>query len=208
MISTAVALSTLVSIPVGIGVAGATVFPVNRPGTVTCTPSAGVWNGVITFSPPLMNGGTANAETMTVKAVLGNTASPCVTSAGTIALGSIVGSLKFTIAGSTNNCATIFSGSALPAPAPASKFKLTWSAPAGSNPTNWTQPSSFKVVGAVTLAHIVITKGAATGSYASATPKASLSNSNWPGASGAVATGCASTTGLSSLTLGTSAGKW
>lgn len=190
------------------GPAGALVNGVNIPGTVTCTPTHGVWNGVITFSPPLMNGGTANSETMVVKAALGNTASPCVTSAGTIALGSIAGKMTFGIAGSANNCATIFSGSLLPAPSPG-KFKLTWTAPAGANPTKWTQPSPFQVTGAATFAHINVTHGSVAGSFSPlGVPKVQLSATNWPGATGAVATGCASTGGLASLTLGTSKGKW
>ena len=206
---TAVALASLVSIPVGSGAAGAMSFPVNQPGTVTCTPAQGVWNGLIKFSPPLMNGGTSTTETMTVKAVLGNTGSPCVTSAGVAALGAIAGKVKFTVTGGANNCATIFSGTALPSPSAADKFKLNWSSPAGSNPTLWTQPTAFKVTGAASYADIVIKKGTVSGSFSPfANPKASLSDSNWPGASGAVATGCSSLSGLSSLTLGTSAGKW
>jgi hypothetical protein len=166
---------------------------------VSCSPSHGVWNGIIAFSPALKNGGTANTETMIVKASLGNTGSPCVTSAGTIALGSIAGTLKFNIAGSANNCATIFSGTALPAPTPG-KFKLTWTTPAGGNPTNWTQAPPLVVKGAITNSKIAITGGKATGSYPDPAPKATLSD--------AVATGCASSTGLSSLTLSTSSGKW
>ncbi len=190
------------------GPAGALLDGTNIPGTVTCTPTHGVWNGVVTFSPPLMNGGTANSETMTVKAALGNTASPCVTSAGVIALGSIHGKMTFSIPGSANNCAAIFSGSLLPAASPG-KFKLTWTAPAGANPTKWTQPSAFQVTGAASFAHINVTHGSVTGSFnALAVPKVQLSATNWPGATGAVATGCASSTGLATLTLGTSKGKW
>ena len=205
-VSTATLLS-LVSVSVASSVATAATFPVNFPGTVTCSPSDGVWNGTIAFSPPLMNGGTANTETMIVKASLGNTGSPCVTSAGTIALGSITGTLTFNIAGSANNCATVFSGTALPAPTPG-KFKLTWTVPAGGNPTKWTQAPPFVVTGAVTNSKIVVKNAKVTGSYAFPAPKASLSDANWPGASGAVATGCASSTGLSTLTLATSTGKW
>jgi hypothetical protein len=206
LIVTAVALSSLVSIPIGVGVAGATSFPVNQPGTVTCTSAHGVWSGLIAFSPPLFNGGTSSTETMIIKSDLGNTASPCVTSAGTVALGTITGKLTFTIAGNANNCATIFSGTALPSPASTDKLKMTWSTPSGSNPTKWTQPSAFKVTGSAGSSDIVIKLGTVSGSYTPfANPKATLSDSGWPGT---VASSCASTTGLSSLTLATSSGKW
>lgn len=189
------------------GRAGALIDPTNIPGNVTCTPSGGVWSGLILFSPPLMNGGTASTETMIVKAGLGNTASPCHVNTGIVALGEIVGKITFHISGSANNCATIFSGSVLPAPT--GKFKLVWTTPGGANPTKWTQPSAFKVTGAAGLSYINITHGTVTGSFSPlAVPKAQLSDANWPGATGAVATGCASTGGLASLTLSTSKGKW
>lgn len=182
--------------------------PTNFPGTVKCSPAGGVWNGVIRFSPALKNGGTSSNETFTVKAGLGNSASPCITTAGFVALGAITGSLKFHIVGSANNCATIFSGIALPAPT-AGSLKMTWSSPSGGNPTNWTMSPAFKVTGALSEANIVVKKAKVTGSFTPfANPKASLSDANWPGSSGAVATGCASATGLSSLTLSTSIGKW
>jgi hypothetical protein len=155
-----------------------------------------------------MNGGTATTETMVVTASLGNTASPCVTTSGTIALGTITGQMTFNISGGANNCATIFSGIPLPAPSPG-KFKMTWTTPTGGNPTKWIQPGPFSVKGAATLAQIKITGGTVTGSFTPfGAPKAVLSDTNWPGASGAVATGCSSSAGLASLTLGTSKGKW
>ncbi len=189
------------------GRAGALIDPINIPGHVTCTPAAGVWNGVVLFNPPLMNGGTASTETMTVKAALGNTASPCHANTGIVVLGAIAGKITFHIPGSANNCATIFSGSVLPAPS--GSFKMVWSTPAGANPTKWTQPSAFKVTGAASLSYINLTHGTVTGSFSPlAVPKAQLSDANWPGASGAVSTGCAATGGLGSLTLSTSKGKW
>jgi hypothetical protein len=203
-----IALLSLFLVTAASGSAQAVSNPVNLPGTITCSPSGGVWNGVVTFSPPLMNGGTANTEKIVVKALLGNTASPCVGTAGFVALGSIAGTLTFSIPGSANNCATIFSGVTLPAPALPGKFKMTWTSPAG-NPTKWTQPSYFKVTGAANMSDIVVKKGTLAGSFTPfANPKASLSAANWPGASGAVATGCAASGGLANLTLGTSAGKW
>jgi hypothetical protein len=166
-----------------------------------------VWNGTISFTPPLFNGGGASTEVMIVKAALGNTASPCVGTTGIAALGSIAGKLTFSIAGSANNCATIFSGVALPAPV--GKFKMTWTTPAGSNPTKWTQPSAFSVTGSAALSSITVKNGTVAGSFTPfANPKATLSDANWPGATGAVATGCASTGGLANLTLSTSTGKW
>jgi len=125
-----------------------------------------------------MNGGTANTETFTVSATLGNTASHCVSTAGYVVLGKIAGKLAFSIPGSANNCATVFSGVALPAPAAASKFIMTWTSPAGYNPTTWTQPSAFKVTGAASLAGITIKHGAVAGSFTPlAHPKAKLSDS-------------------------------
>jgi hypothetical protein len=187
--------------------AHAVTYGTNLPGKVTCSPAGGVWNGTITFTPPLMNGGTASTETFTVQAALGNSASPCITNAGFVALGSIVGKLTFSIPNSANNCATIFSGVTLPAPA--GKFKMTWTSPAGSNPTKWTQPSAFKVTGAANLSDIAVKRGAVAQSFAPLpNPKATLSDANWPGAGGAVATGCASLGGLASLTLSTSTGTW
>ncbi len=204
----ATALASLVAVAAASSVAQASSNPVNLPGKVTCSPSGGVWNGAITFSPPLMNGGTASTEIFTVQATLGNTASPCVTTPGFPALGTIVGKLKFSIPGSANNCATIFSGVTLPAPT-GGKFKMTWTTPAGGNPTKWTNAPAFSVTGAATLADIVVKRGTVAGSFTPfGAPKATLSDANWPGASGAVSTGCTSSTGLGSLTLSTSSGKW
>ena len=187
--------------------AHAVTYGTNLPGKVTCSPAGGVWNGTITFTPPLFNGGTANTETFVVNALLGNTGSPCIANTGIVVLGSIKGKLTFSIAGSANNCATIFSGVTLPAPT--GKFKMAWTTPAGSNPTKWTQPSAFKVTGAATLADITVKKGTVAQSFAPlANPTATFSDANWPGATGAVATGCASSTGLASLTRGTSTGTW
>ncbi len=207
----ATALSSLFTVAAESGVAHAVSNPTNLPGHVTCSPAGGVWSGVITFAPPLMNAGTANTETFTVKATLGATGSSCVAPSVTVpVLGTIAGKLKFSIPGSANYCATIFSGVALPAPAAASKFKMNWTTPAGYNPTNWTNNTpAFKVTGALNMSDIVVKRGAVAGSFTPfAGPKATLSDANWPGLAGAVATGCASTGGLASLTLSTSAGKW
>jgi len=203
----AIALLSLVSVASLSGVAGAAINHPILPGTVTCNPSGGVWNGRVTFNPPLMNGGSANKEKIVVKATLGNTASACVTTAGFVALGAIVGKIKIVDPGTANNCATIFSGVALPASQPASQFEMTWSSPPGA-PTHWTQPSAFTIIGSATSTNIAFTNGSLAGSFVPATPSATLSDSNWPGASGTVATGCASSTGLSSLTLSTSSGAW
>lgn len=208
LVCSTTALLCLISISVASNVAQAVSFPVNLPGTVTCSPAGGVWSGIISFTPPLMNGGTSSTEKMIVKAGLGNTGSPCIGTAGFVALGSIAGTLTFNIPGSANNCATIFSGVTLPAPAPG-KFKMTWTSPAGGNPTLWTQLPAFKVTGAANMADIVIKKAKVTGSFTPfAAPKATLSDANWPGLAGAVATGCASAGGLATLTLSTSTGKW
>jgi hypothetical protein len=208
LILAATALASLVGVTAASSVAQAVSNPVNFPGTVTCSPSDGVWSGAITFSPPLMTGGTANTEIFTVKATLGNTASPCITTAGSVALGTIAGKLKFSIPGSANNCATIFSGVTLPGPT-GGRFKITWTSPTGGNPTKWTNAPHFKVTGAASLADIVVKAGTVGGSFTPfGAPKATLSDATWPGAGGAVSTGCASSTGLGSLTLSTSSGKW
>lgn len=206
----ATSLPALMLVAVQSGAAQAVSNPTNLPGTVTCSPSGGVWSGTVTFAPPLMTGGNANTETLVVTAILGNTASPCVTNTGIVVLGKIKGKLVFNIPGTANNCATVFSGVTLPTPA-AGNFKMTWTTPAGSTPTKWAQPSGFpfKVKGAVGLNNISIKGGKVAGSFTPfAAPKAVLSDANWPGAAGAVSTGCASVGGLSSLTLSTSAGKW
>jgi hypothetical protein len=205
LILAAACLSAGFTLIAEIGTAGAAVNP-PYPGTVTCTPAHGVWSGVMTFSPALMLGGTANVEKIVVKASLGNTASPCVTNTGVIALGSILGTITLSIAGHANDCATIFSGTAI-TPAVA-KFKMTWTSPAGANPTLWTQAPSFKFKGAPSLAKINVTLGHVSGSFSPSPGTASLSDTNWPGASGAVATGCTASSGLGSLTLSTSKGKW
>jgi hypothetical protein len=207
LIVSAMALFSVVSVAAVSGVAGAASYHPVLPGNVTCNPSGGVWSGRVTFTPPLMNGGIANKEKIVVKATLGNTTSPCVTNAGFVAIGAIAGKIKVKDPGTANNCATIFGGSALPPAVLASAFKLVWTSPPGA-PTNWTQPSFFSVVGSVTGSNIAISAGSIAGSFTPGTPSATLSDANWPGATGAVATGCASSTGLSALTLSTSSGAW
>jgi hypothetical protein len=210
LILAATALPSLLIVAAESGVANAASNPTNLPGNVTCSPAGGVWSGAITFTPPLLNGGTSSTEVFTVQATLGNSASFCVAPSVTVpVLGTIVGKLKFSIPGNANNCATIFSGVTLPAPAAGSKFKMTWTTPAGSNPTKWTQPTAFKVTGAANSSGIAIKHGTVAGSFTPfAAPKATLSDATWPGLAGAVATGCASAGGLASLTLSTSSGKW
>ena len=201
------ALTSVLLVAVEPGVAHANPAGVNLPGKVRCSATHGAWNGLISFTPPLMNGGTASTETMIVKAALGSTTNPCVTTTHLQVLGAIAGKLTFSIPGSANNCATIFSGIALPAPV--GKFKMTWTSPVNSNPTKWTQASAFSVTGAAALTSITVKNGTVAGSFSPfATPKATLSDANWPGASGTVATGCASPGGLASRTLATSTGPW
>ncbi len=87
---------------------------------------------------------------------------------------------------------------------PPSKIMLHWLAPAGT-PTTWQPPGPFVVVGSAGMNNITINGGAVTGSFSPFVgPTATLSDANWPGVAGAVATGCASATGLRVLTLGTS----
>lgn len=143
---------------------------------------------------------------MAIQATLGNSASPCIGSTGIAADGVITGALRFNIAGAANNCATIFSGATLPAPVAGSQLKMQWTTPPGSASTNWKQPSNFSVKGAVAMNKITIKNATVHGSFTPfANPKAVLSDIGWPTT---IATGCASSTGLTSLSLGTSAGKW
>jgi hypothetical protein len=206
LILATVGVSLLLLVTVKGATASAIYNPTPFPGTVTCNTASGVWNGAISFSPALFNGGTAASETMIIKATLGNSASPCITTSGIVVTGVISGKLQFNISGSANNCATIFSGVALPAPVAASQIKIQWTTPAGGSPTVWKQPSNFSVTGAAGLNKITIKHGTVTGSFAPfANPKAVLSDTGWPTA---VASGCGSSTGLSNLSLGTSSGKW
>lgn len=124
-------------------------------------------------------------------------------------MGSIAGTLAFNIAGSANDCATIFSGRAFPAPTHG-KITMNWSSPSGSNPTKWTQTPNFKVTGGSSMGYIDIEKAKVTGSFTPfASPWATLSGMSWGGSRGAATIGCASSTGLYSLTLGTPpAGRW
>jgi hypothetical protein len=207
LILSATGLVTSLVVAVGIGNAGASIVNPSIPGTVTCTPTHGVWSGLILFSPPIMFGGTSSTEVIRVKATLGNTANPCLGNTGVIAIGAIAGKIKLSIAGHASDCNQIFSGAAI-TPANAS-LKMVWSTPSGASPTLWKQPPVFKLKGAANLTKLNLTLGAVTGSFTPyATPAASFSDANWPGASGAVTSGCSSSTGLSSLTLSTSKGKW
>ena len=158
-----------------------------------------------------MNGGTSSTEIFTVQATLGNYGQFCVAPSVTVpVLGTIVGKLKFSIPGNANNCATIFSGVTLPAPAAALQVQDDLDHACGLQPDQLDeQPTAFKVTGAANLSGIAIKRGTVAGSFTPfAAPKATLSDANWPGLAGAVATGCASATGLASLTLSTSSGKW
>lgn len=203
-ILTALALPlTMISMESGVAQA----MPV-FPGNVTCNTAGGAWAGSIHFSPPLKNTGTANAETFKVVAKLGASGTGCISSTtnpGTV-LGAIKGKLKFAIAGSANNCTTIFSGTALPAPVgAASKFVMDWLHPAGA-PTQWKHPLPFSVTGALAQTNIAITGGTVTGSFSPyLTPTSTLSGTGWPAT---VTAGCASAAGLSSLPLSQSTGTW
>jgi hypothetical protein len=201
----AVAISSLLMVAAQAGLASAAVNPIVLPGYVTCTPAHGAWSGVITFQPPLMNGGNAGAETMVVKATLGNTANQCVASTGIAVIGAISGILAYNIAGA-NNCATVFSGTAITPLASSSKLTMTWSSPAGSAPTKWQQPGNFKLKGAVAMTKLALKGGGLTGSFNTyPSPSSVFSDTGWPAT---ISTGCASSTGLSSLTLSGSKGAW
>ena len=199
LIFTAVALPLLLVVTMESGVAqAAPVFP----GTVTC--GSGAWSGSIRFTPPLRSTGTAGSETFTVSARLGNSANGCPGTTGVVYQGAIRGKLRFNVT-NANNCATIFSGTAL-VPVPASKFKLSWINPVGA-PTHWKQPPPFSVVGAAAMTNITVTGGKVTGSFSPyPTPIATLSDATWNAVN--IGTACSSSSGLTSLPLGTSTGTW
>jgi hypothetical protein len=209
LILSAAALPSLLLLTVGTGVAqAARTNPVVEPGSVTCTNN---WTGVITFTPPLKTGGTALSEVFTVKAALGNTANPCITTTGIVELGTINGKLKFHVPapGGANNCTTVFGGGSR-VPVPASKLKLTWSTGA---PSVWKKLPLFSVVGTLgTPSTLAISGGKVTGSFASPPPPpptASLSGpaSSWAGA--AITAACGTSAGLASLPLSApSTGTW
>lgn len=202
MVGTAGVVVLALTPTVEAGAAGTPLLPV-LPGTVTCMQAQGPWSGTIRFSPPLFSNGTATTETMIVDASLGNSASPCVTTAGIAVSGAISGKMTFTGA-KANRCSKVFNGLSR-VPISASKFKLTWTTPPGA-PTVWKQPPAFSVVGAPGLTSLTVTGGKVTGSFSPyATPNAALSDSTWPAV---IPAGCTSTTGLASLTLGTSTGTW
>ena len=193
----------LTLIPAVASTADAITFQPVFPGTVTCNPSQGVWSGTITFNPPLLSAGTATSETMTVRAGLGNSASPCITTAGFVVDGKIKGTLTFTGA-KANRCSKVFNGASR-VPTSTSLFKLKWITPPGA-PTPWKQPAAFSVVGAPSMTSLTVTGGTVTGSFSPyATPNATLSDANW---GTAVPLGCGSSSGLTSVTLGTSSGTW
>jgi hypothetical protein len=202
MFATAGAMVVALAPAMEAGAAGTPFLPV-LPGVVTCNQSLGVWSGTIRFSPPLFSNGTATTEKMIVTATLGNSASPCVTTAGIAVAGSILGKMTFTGA-KANRCSKVFNGLSR-VPISTSKFKLTWVTPPGA-PTVWKQPLAFSVVGAPGMTSLTVSGGTVTGSFSPyATPTATLSDSNW---ASVIPLGCTSTAGVSSLTLGTSSGTW
>jgi hypothetical protein len=202
----AVAISSLLLVASQAGLASASVVnPIILPGFVKCIPAHGVWNGLISFQPPLMNGGTATTETIVVKATLGNTGNLCAASTGIAVVGAISGILAYNIAGA-NNCATLFSGIAITPLAAASKLTMTWSVPAGSAATKWMQPGNFKLKGPVAMNKLNLTGGGLAGSFHTyPTPASVFTDAGWPAT---ILAGCASAGGLGSLTLSGSKGAW
>jgi hypothetical protein len=208
----AIALPSLLLMTVGTGVAGAArMNPVVQPGSVTC---ASNWTGVIKFTPPLRTGGTATKEVFTVKSGLGNTGNPCGTTAGTIELGAIAGKLKFVVPspGGANSCGIVFGGGSR-VPVPASKFKMTWSAPAA--PSIWKKLPLFSVVGNLGAPSTLgITGGKVVGSFAAPNPplpppSASLSGPAASWSAAAITAACGTAAGLASLPLSApSTGTW
>jgi hypothetical protein len=207
-IVTAIALPVLLLVTLESGVA--TANPVLA-GTVTCNPAGGAWSGgaaVVTFSPPLVNGGTSPTEKMVVGGMFSvkfGGASPCTAPALTPPTvdGALKGVLTFHIP-DANSCSTVFSGSPI-VPIHSSKFKMKWISPNGA-PTLWKRPVPFSVVGASGMTNITITGGTLTGSFASyPTPTAILRDTSWTAA--IIGAACASG-GVSSLTLAKSSGAW
>ena len=129
MIATAGAVVLALTPAIEAGASGTPLLPV-LPGNVTCNQSLGVWGGAIQFTPALFTNGTATTEKMVVKATLGNSASPCVTTAGIAVTGTIKGTMTFTGA-KANRCNKVFNGLSR-VPISTSKFKLTWTTPPGA----------------------------------------------------------------------------
>ncbi len=209
LILAALVLPLVLLVTVESGVAQA--WPI-FPGSVTCNAGGGVWHGTVHFIPPLKFGGNANLETINVSAHLGNAGNQCVTTmippAGNEVIGRIAMHLiDFSIPGAANNCATIFSGSALPAPIPTSALIMHWNPPHGKKTTVKQLPTPFSVEGTPLMNNITVTGGNvnAAGSFPAGVPTATLSDAGWPAA---IAAGCASAGGLHSLTLSTSTGTW
>jgi len=198
LLAVGMVLSPIFGLAVAPGIASA--IPIYH-GTVTCDFANGAWGGVVKFSPPLRNGGVSTHEVVTLKAGFAGsstgTTGGCLTSMtpppGNVVGGAIAGKMKFVGAGS-NNCSTLFPSTLAPSIA---AFKIKWLVPHGA-PTLWTSPTSV----AFSTAAITISGGAVAGSFAPyATPTATLADPSWPGLAGAIATGCATSAGLSGLTI-------
>lgn len=202
---TALVLSPFLFLVTASGVAQANPFP----GTVTCSPAHGVWNGRVTFNPPLKFGGTANTETINVSATLGTALNPCLTTMVPPPRSMVRGKLAMhlidiSVPGAANDCATIFSGLALTPLSRHAAVIAHWTHPHGPK----TKETRMSVTGtaAPVFTSITVSGGVLAGSFTPfATPSATLQDANW---NAVVPAGCASAGGLHSLTLSTSTGTW
>ncbi len=173
----------MVFVPVGI--AGAQPMPVGT-GTPTCT---GAWTGSLYFSPALKNGGTATFEEVSIKAK----ARPCTGGIPVPVKGKITGKGEITGAGA-DSC-TQLAG-------------MTFASPGFYEHIKWTPPETattlfFPSFATATVAgHLVISGGpvAAAGSYVNPTATQALTTVL---TTTAIATLCGSSSGVTSLNIGT-----
>ena len=209
VLTTMAALIPLAVLMVGVGsvvavpstASAALVHPnVVGAGHTKCT---GAWTGILRFGPPLINGGTATNEEVSITAV----AKPCVGGTPTPTLGKIVG--KGIIHGAAaNSCAHI------PLAPPGGTHVATFLSPGFYEGITWTPATiastsinfpSFKVITATPAAPIKFTATGPTtagSSYPDATATQTLSTQKpYAVIKSAGAGDCGSTSGVSSLTL-------
>jgi len=202
LVPLAVALVGVASVVAAPSVASATQVRPNVLGTghTTC---AGAWTGTLHFAPPLINGGTANSEEVSITAV----ARPCIGGTPTPTLGKIIG--KGIIHGTAaNSCAHI------PLAPPGGTHVNTFLAPGFYEGITWTPATitstsiNFPTVKVITTTPAAPVKFAATGptaagsSYADPTATETLSTTKTYAVIKSAGVGdCGSTGGVSSLTL-------
>ena len=125
---------------IGVTAASAKAGAINQPGTLTCAKVT----GTISFSPPLITGGTAKTDNISVSASLKKCS---VGGGGTVKAAKGTATASYSSSG--NNCTSLAAPSTTPITfnvtwAPASKIKPTSITFPGSTPTTGTNPG-FKL---------------------------------------------------------------